>query len=126
MTILDSNVWIALLSEADSQHKTAESSVARVKDDVLLPQFIISEVCTVLAQKYGKAAADLFIEYGLNAAGTTIWSADEKTFIQLVEFYRQGKHPGLSFIDVSLLFLSRLYPVITFDRQLARAIKRGH
>ncbi|MDO8626434.1 MAG: type II toxin-antitoxin system VapC family toxin [Candidatus Magasanikbacteria bacterium] len=124
MTILDSSVWVALFNEEDSQHRAAEITVADIKDDIFLPQFVIAEVCTVLTQNRGKATANLFIERGLNATGARLWSADEEIFTKLVKFYYQSPHPGLSFVDAALLFLSSFYPVITFDKKLAKAIKR--
>ena len=52
--ILDSNVWIAFLHKGDSQHKKAQRIFARQKEPIVIPEYVIIEVSSVLLQKASK------------------------------------------------------------------------
>ena len=47
MIILDSNIWIAYLNKNDNQHNKAVSFFDKIKENILITEYIILEVATV-------------------------------------------------------------------------------
>lgn len=129
MTILDSNVWIALFNERDSQHAKAQKVIPLIALPVIMPEYIILEVCSVLVQKASKEVADRFLDRVCDNADIQILYCDEQQFNELCTLFRQSTHRKLSFIDSVLLHLAKEYLLITFDATLhkvAATVKRGN
>lgn len=124
MIILDSNIWIALLHRSDSQHKKAKDLFHSLKGPVLIPDFILSEVCTVLTQLAGKFLANQFLDLAMENNEALIFQLELKEFHETIFFYQKYSRNDLSFIDVMLLYLSKQYSVETFDIHLRKAIAR--
>lgn len=124
MTILDSNVWIGFFYPHDSQHIKARKTFEQVQLPLLLPEYIVSEVCTVLTRQAGKTVANQFVEEIADNVDIRVTLTEPFFFRDLLEFYRANPHKGLSFTDISLLLLSRDHTVITFDRKLEQSIKK--
>lgn len=124
MIIYDAHVWIAALNTEDSQHAKALPLFTAPRDRILLPEYVITEVCSVLALKAEKKEADIFLERIADNADIQILLTDRPFLDALFRFFRRDPHVGLSFIDVALLFFAQTYEVITFDTKLARAIRR--
>ena len=62
MVVLDSNIWIAFFHVSDSQHEKAKKVFAGIASKILLPDYIIFEVVSILAIRASKEIADLFLE----------------------------------------------------------------
>lgn len=123
MIVVDSNVWIALLEEADTQHGKAVELIGSLKDEVLVPEYVLLEVCTILKQKKKKVAADGFVKRILASSELHLVASGSAHLARVVEAFCQHKLPDLSFVDVSLLLLAKSHTVHTFDKKLARALK---
>ncbi len=122
--ILDTNVWFAYLHDADSQHKKALSLFEVLKDKVLIPEYVLIEILNLITVKIGKDNADSFISDLLSFDKVTIlWSSSDFRD-QLLSFFLSNKFEKLSFVDQSLLFLSKKYKVVTFDKELLKRIGR--
>lgn len=122
MIIIDSNIWIAYLNKNDSQHRKAVSFMSEVKEGVLITEYIILEVATVLAMKIDKRAADSFVDFVTNNRDIEVLSSSGDNFYKTLDFFLKYKKNNLSFIDLSLLALSKKYQVFTFDRNLEKEI----
>jgi len=122
MMVLDSNVWIALYNESDSQHQRALRLSASFSN-VAISEYVLLETCTLLLTKAGPAAAEKFLAYSLDSADVTILYSSPDFFHETAHFFRRLKNKKLSFVDVSLLMLSESHKVVTFDRALVNAIK---
>ena len=122
MTILDSSVFVALYNESDSQHQKAVRLSASISD-IALSEYILLETCTLLLAKAGADVAERFLEYSLDSADVTILFSSPDFFRGTAHLFRRLKNKKLSFVDVSLLLLSKSHEVITFDRALEKAIK---
>ncbi len=122
MTIFDSNIWIAYLNKSDSTHKRAvklfqETSV----EDILVTEYLLLEIVTVLKQVRGYKFAQKFIRQVVDA---DISFLESKNFYpQTLLLFQSLKENKLSFVDVSLLYLSEEYEVKTFDKDLQKMIK---
>jgi len=123
MTILDSNVWIGFLYKDDALHKKAEKIFQLCEKPIVIPEYIAIETSSVLSQKAGKRIADGFLELIMQSKDVEALFAEDQFFIEVIEFFKHGKEKRLSFIDVALLYLSRSYQIITFDKNLEKALK---
>ncbi len=122
MTILDSSIWIAYLYQEDNQHKKAVDVWEATDDTIVVPEYVMIEVCTVLPTLSNKRHADSFIHMIQNNKDVSLLYAEQEFVDEVIRFYLQYQYSNLSFIDISLLFLSKHYTVLTFDRALGRAI----
>jgi len=124
MIILDSNVWVSYLDKDDSQHKKAKKIFREISDIVVVPEYVIIEVCTVLLKKTCKETANNFIKIAFNNQNTEVLFFGEFIFNRFINNFKDIKNKKLSFIDTSLLYLSKSYQVVTFDKDLEKAIKK--
>ena len=124
MVILDSNVWIAYLNKNDSQHKKAEQIFQKLNKPLILPEYIILEICSVLAIRASKNVSDKFIKVFLYNQDIQILLSNEKLFINTLKRFLDKTSKKLSFVDAALLHLSKSYEIITFDLNLQKAIKK--
>jgi len=125
MTILDSNVWIAFLYIDDAQHEKAKKVFQLCKKPIVIPEYIVIEVSSVLSQKAGKRIANAFLEIITQSKDVDVLFSEDQFFIEVVNFFKKRKEHNLSFVDFSLLYLSKSYQIITFDKNLQRAIKNS-
>ena len=126
MTILDSNIWIALLNEDDSQNARAQEVVGKIRGAIILPEYAVIEIATIILQKVGKARLDRFLDQIDNTPDLYVLPSDPAFFYSVRRQLRLSGERSLSFIDTALLLLSKSYTVVTFDRDLAKAIKNQH
>lgn len=125
MILFDSNVWIAFYSKNDSLHEAAEKIFTSTTDRVGIPEYILVETCSVLKQRVGKTTVDEFLDQLEISTRAIIIPIDESLFFSIRHYFRQEEHKGLSFTDVSLLYLAHVHTIVTFDKQLASAIKKA-
>lgn len=121
--ILDSSVWIALFHKEDSQHEKAKKLLEGNSTSVVVPEYVLLEVVTVLRNLKRHKEAERFMEEVLEDSGTFLPAGTLAYEVARV-LPREAK--TLSFVDVALTLLSqKKYEVLTFDSVLARAIKKG-
>jgi predicted nucleic acid-binding protein len=126
MIILDSNIWIAYLNMNDSQHAKADMifiETERSGSKIVLSEYLILEITSVLAMKVSKQSADDFLKLALNNSDIVNIASDNNFFEEVVSLFKKQKNQKLSFVDVSLLYLSKNFKVATFDENLQKAIK---
>lgn len=121
MTILDSSVWIALLHADDNQHHRAKALLTHLPVPIGVPEYVILEVCSVLARKH-KDIADQFLER-IDGQDTMILYSDRSFFFETVIEFRSHAGNDLLFTDIALLVLSQEHTVLTFDQKLQKAIQ---
>ena len=118
--ILDSSVWIALLHKEDSQHAKAEAIFDEITAQVFVPEYVLVEVASILRNYKRNREAQEFVKKVLEDSATFIPSG--ALAYETANMFR-ARNDKLSFVDTSLLVLSRRYRVITFDKVLARALR---
>jgi len=123
--VFDTCVWVAAMNEEDALHARAVEAFRANTDTIVLPEYVIVETCTALRQRANKQAADRFLETTLSNDVTKLLFAGEDTIRHSAAFYRSSDHPGLSYVDVFLLFLSQSHRIVTFDKQLDKLIRRS-
>jgi predicted nucleic acid-binding protein len=121
MNIIDSSVWVALFLTFDTNHQKAKALIGKIARPIFVPYSVVAEVTTVLAYKHSKKQADNFIDY-INGNRDIILLNNDLN--EELRFFKTLKK-RLSFTDASLMYLSQKLGVsmITFDKQLARALK---
>lgn len=67
---------------------------------------------------------DTFLEYSLDSANVEILCSSHESFHDTVRFFRRLKNAKLSFVYISLLLLSDTHEIITFDKALAKEIRK--
>lgn len=122
MTVLDSSVWIAYLNADDSQHQKAVRVFSDIDGQLLLPEYVVLEVYTVLVTRVGKKEANAFLDVCVNNKGIRILLTDESFFLGVVDACQKQPRNGLSFADVALIALSKTHRVITFDALLQKSL----
>ena len=122
MTIFDSNIWIAYLNKSDSTHKQAVKLFQKTDiKDILITEYLLLEIVTVLKQIQGHKFAQKFIQLIID---NNIPFLESKHFYpQTILLFQSLEENKLSFVDVSLLHLSEKYKVKTFDKDLQKMIK---
>lgn len=125
MTVVDSNIWIAFLDKDDSQNKQAELFFEKNTNEILLTEYVVLEVCTITQQHVSKRAADDFLIKARQNPHVHFHASGTLFFSEMIQYFLEHPHEHLSFIDISLLYLSQFHTVVTFDKQLASAIKKA-
>lgn len=119
--ILDSNIWIAYFDKNDSTHLAAIKVFESLNSKIFITHFLISEISTILQFKLWKDFSDLFLDW---IKDRNIEIIELEDFDILIDFYTKNDFKKLSFIDHSLLLLSKDFEVITFDKDLNKLIKQ--
>lgn len=123
MLICDSNVWIALFNKSDANHEKA----LLVFDKKTSTNFFVTDSCmievvNVLNKKGGKDLADNFLTIITDNKDIDIFYSDKDFTDSVISFYQTHNLSKLSFVDQCLLYLSQDHPIITFDKELEKAI----
>lgn len=124
MVILDSSVWIAFLNKKDAQHKKAEKIFISISGVVAITEYVILEVCSVLAMRVGKKEADGFVDMVFQNKDVKILFSSPLFFMSTIGVFKDFGKNKLSFVDCSLLHLSSEYEVVTLDKSLGSAVKK--
>lgn len=123
MVVLDSSIWIAYLNSNDLRHAKATDLYDSLKDDILVPEYILSEICSVLASKKEKERANHFITIAENNEHIELLPSTPQFFSEVRTHFRGIQSSRLLFVDVALIVISRSFRVYTFDATLYRYLK---
>lgn len=124
MKILDSNIWISYIIKDDINHKKANEIFDNLENEVIyISEYIIIEITTILLQKWWKDITNLFIKMYKNNTNIKIIYVSQILFNNFLNFFVKNNYNKLSFIDQSLLYLSKEFEIITFDKNLIKEIE---
>ena len=118
--VLDTCVWVAFLCDVDSQHSKACKLVETLRAEILVPEYVLLEVATVLRQKKYNAEACAFIEKVVD--DPAVFLPAQNSVYGAARLFCAEKRSTLSFVDVALLDMSAVYEVVTFDKTLAKVM----
>lgn len=122
--VVDSSVLIASFLPNDTQHAKAQRKLAALSH-IACTEYVILEVVTVLRSRKEGVLANRFLDLVRQGSDVEIMHSTSELFAETAALFRSGMHPKLSFVDTSLVVLSRRYEIITFDGALARAIAQS-
>lgn len=122
--IFDSNVWIGYFNVNDTTHKRAVAAFEKYDGQtIILTEYILLELATVLKQQIGPVATNRIISVLLQT--DTIEVLESTAYFQeTLQQFLTTKEKHLSFVDTSLVTLANDFIIITFDKKLAAALKR--
>lgn len=124
MTIIDSNVWIAFFHRNDSFHDLAVETLFRIQKEekLIITEYCLLEVSTVLQMRAGHRVAQQFLERIQDNQDIEILYSSELQTKEVMQFFQKHNFEKLSFVDQSLLVLSKKHTIITFDQNLKKAL----
>ncbi len=120
--IFDSNIWIGYFNDKDSLHDEA-TTIVESRNIVYVPEYIVLELVTVIKARASEKLANFYLDVLLHTNNIRIISSGD-LFSKTISVFQTLNDKHLSFVDMSLLALSRDYEVKTFDKKLASAIKK--
>lgn len=122
--IFDTNIWIGLLVDADSLHRKSVA-IAKENESVIkiVPEYILLEILTLLKKYTTTKEVQDSLDFFLHSDTVEILPAVH-SYDKTISLFQTLNDKHLSFVDLSLLALSRDYDVKTFDKKLAGAIKK--
>lgn len=123
MKVFDSSFWVAFFDISDSQHEKAEKMM-REEPFLAITEYCFVETASVLAKKAGAEAAKRFFEFIGSNSDISILYSTENFFRSAGVLFCSVGGPKLSFVDVSLLYLSHSHEVVTFDKALEKEIRK--
>lgn len=115
--VVDSNIFVAVYHEGDSNHKNALKLLSGLgRQTLIVHPYVIQETATVLTYKFGQQTAIHFLNDLDKAANVVIPFVDVKAEMQ--NFVALDKK--LSFTDTALIGLAKKMNagLATFDRQM--------
>lgn len=124
MIILDSSVWVAFFDKDDSLHRRAAQVVNSLQEKIVLPEYVLLEVTTVLSQKAGKSLADAFLQKVATNRDVQVLSSSQQFLDEVIRLYLSRTNEKLSFVDYALLYLSSKMNVVTFDKDLKKELTK--
>lgn len=123
MIIPDSNIWIGYFYNEDPHHIASQKLLSEYAlENIVVTEYIILEVTTVLKQKKGHGLACAFLDF-IDEFEIEVLESDI-FYTKTIRLFISLKEKHLSFVDTSLLYLSKKYMVVTFDKHLSKLIKR--
>ena len=125
MIVFDSNVWIALFHESDTLHARAKGMFTEHAPPYGIPEYIVLEVVTILAQKAGMEHARIFVDLIFDNRDCAVLVTDEAFCHSVAVAFVKEEKAGLSFVDMSLVVIGAGHRVITFDTHLAHRLKKS-
>lgn len=126
MVILDSNIWVSLLYSKDANFSKAKELVGNLRNGIIVTEYIIAEVTTILSQRKSKELANIFLEKILESDKIEILSSSKEFLGEAIDFYLEQGDRQLSFVDYSLLLLSKKCQIVTFDKKLKKEIEKNN
>lgn len=123
--IFDTNVWLGILIQKDSLHKKSIQLAHEYASwTKIVPEYIILETLTLLSRYTTTSEVRSTLQFFLESDTVEILPAVH-SFDKTIHLIQTMNEKHLSFVDISLLALSRDYEIKTFDKKLAAAIKKS-
>jgi predicted nucleic acid-binding protein len=127
--LVDTNILVAVANDRDNNHDEARELLEGTTDALLVTPTVIAEVCYLLSERAGGAAAEVrflrsFGTGELDLAGLTL--SDVARMAELAETYADL---GLGGTDASIVAVAErlnITGVATFDRRHFTVVRPNH
>lgn len=120
--IVDSSVWVGYFDELDSNHKKAKILMAVASaGTIIVTEYVLLEVASVLKRKIGQRKTRDIIDMILRLENVNILES-HYFFHKTLKLFLLLEEKHLSFVDVSLVVLSKDFEVVTLDTKLAKML----
>jgi len=120
MNLVDSNVFIAYFRLNEKWHQKAKELLLSL-DEIIINDYVLSEIYTVLMIRESYQIALKALKWITKNPKIKIEKLTSQEIKQVV-FFIEENFTKLSFVDISLLIMSkkRNYKLISFDQDLIR------
>lgn len=123
--IIDTSFWISLLNHDDSNHKESLKYKNLAFNDQIMPDLVFYEILTVLKNKIkNEDLLKTFTDFATNRNQVNIKLYYENNR-EVLKYFIDEKNRSLSYTDSLLLYLSKEYHILTFDKNLRSRIKEA-
>jgi len=122
--ILDTSIFVAFFHDKDIHHEEAAEIFKKAeKRKIIISDFLLNEIITVLLRKTGLKKTKKILDFLLNDETLVIRHTSRDEFFEIVDIFK-NQNDHLSFVDCSILWLSDQYglDVATFDKELEKEI----
>jgi predicted nucleic acid-binding protein len=124
MIVVDSSVWVALFNAKDKHHERANkelSEVIKSNEKIIVSDFVVLEVTTVLLERVGRAASARFLDFVFKDRHASLAFTGNEIFYLVVKAFPKIRRK-LSFVDISLILLAKgiRARLMTYDKELGR------
>lgn len=128
--LIDSNVWLGVFDESDSLHRKSEKALQAVNQQnsqVIITNFILQEIFTVLNVKKSGLPTDAIMDVMMNNSSFVPFDIDrfwmKEMFAFASEYDKKGK---LSLVDISNIVLAKNFgcELLSFDKYLMKLYKK--
>lgn len=127
MILVDSNVFIALLSANDQNHQVAADLVGSTDEPLLVPPTVVAEVCFLVGERNRDRSAEVaFLRSSTEPDGLTLAELTPADTSRMADLTEQYADVGLGGTDASVLALAErlnINQVATFDRRHSPAVR---
>lgn len=125
---VDSNVFVGVFNKDDALHKRAITLWGFLEKEqyrIVVSNFTISEVITVLSQRVDKETALEFAAtmYGNERSEVEIIYSDERIEIRALDYLKSIPSKNVSFVDATIFAIIDLYQIrklASFDKIFQR------
>ncbi len=115
--IFDTNVWVASIISGDSLHQKSIDLLEKYDSIIYLTEDIVSETITVL-KRYGEVEkAKKFVDLIYSNSDFEVIAATDY-YQDTLAYFLKSDDKHLSFVDMSLVVLSKKYKIESFDKKL--------
>ncbi len=129
MTFVDTGAWVALLVEADAQHRDARTWISSNRDRLITSDYIVDEVLTLVSARFRRQTAIRVghVLFGQGLAGLIQLTDEDKE--RAWGIFRSHSDKGWSFTDCTSFALMQRIGIsnaFSFDRHFSqmRGIRR--
>lgn len=124
MILIDANVIVAFFRKSELDHERAREVIESL-EEFAISDYVLGEVLTVLQLREGKPMAQTALDYLTQTKSILLARLSQEELEMSVDFFNK-QNDGLSFVDGSLLILSRErdYSLLTFDKALIESAKK--
>lgn len=121
--VVDSSVLVAALHHEDALHDRGVRALESAAAPVIVSEYVAVETIGVLTARKHKPSAAVLIR-ALAEGGSLLFRPSTPLLFGETARYFLTTTKRLSFIDCSLIVLSRDFDILTFDKALAKAIRK--
>lgn len=122
MNVVDSSVFISYFRKEEENHKKAVTLIEQL-EKIILMDFILLEVSTVLLMKESKEVARKAVDFLTNNHDIDFVRLTDEELMTTIHQFKSQKG-NFSLVDISILVLknSRKWNVYTFDKKLQKRL----
>lgn len=126
MILVDSSIFIAAFRNEETHNSEARKMIDSASQ-ILILDYVISEIYTVLKIKKTEVIAKICLGYFLDTENIHVIRLTEEELQKVFKFCTDPENKNkLSFVDSALYIVHQMrgIPLITFDKELKKILKK--